>query len=163
MQHPDLDIRPPRVPDPRFAGVTPQQVSDLVDSFYGDISRVTRLGPVFDGVIGDRWPAHLDRMKRFWRSVLLKTGEYSGRPVPAHMAIPGLREDDFRLWLNLFEQTARRIFGDATAPHVLETARRIARSLWFARFATPFDNPPDWLVESPGQGGGAAASTGKSA
>lgn len=163
MQPPDLDIRPPRLPDPRFAGVTPEQVSELVDSFYDDIRRDARLGPIFDGVIGDNWPTHLDRMKRFWRSVMLKTGEYSGRPVPVHMAIPDLREDDFRLWLTMFGQTAHRIFGGGTAPHVLETARRIARSLWFARFATPFDNPPDWLVESSAEGRDGAARGTKSA
>ncbi|QKV17711.1 group III truncated hemoglobin [Oricola thermophila] len=144
MTDTDLAARPPRVPEPHFATVTREQVSRLVDDFYGEIRKDPRLGPVFDGVIGDNWPAHLARMKQFWRSVLLKTAEYSGRPVPAHMGIPDLREDDFRIWLETFETTANSVFEPEAAPHVVAAARRIAASLWLARFGSPFTQVPDW-------------------
>lgn len=144
--HPELSARPAPVRDPAFDTVTLTQVSRLVDDFYTAIRNDERLGPVFNAVIKDNWPAHLDRMKGFWRSVMLKTDEYDGRPVPAHMAIPDLHEDDFRLWLTLFEKTARTIFEPAAAAQVTLSARRIARSLWFSRFATPFSKVPDWLA-----------------
>ena len=146
MMDPDLEARPPRVPEPHFASVTAEQISTLVDEFYGVIRADARLGPIFDGVIGDHWPRHMVRMKASWRSVLLKTGEYGGRPVPAHMAIPDLETDDFRRWLGLFEEVAGRVMDARAAPHVLAAARRIARSLWMVRFATPFDPVPDWLA-----------------
>ena len=146
MMDPDLAARPPRVPEAHFASVTPEQISTLVEEFYGIIRADARLGPIFDRVIGDNWPSHMVRMKAFWRSVLLKTGEYGGRPVPAHMAIPDLKPEDFRLWLGLFEKVAARVMEADAAPHVVAAARRIARSLWMARFATPFDPVPDWLA-----------------
>jgi hemoglobin len=145
MSDTDLTARPPRVSEPHYANVTAEQISRLVDEFYSEIRKDPRLGPVFNGVIGDRWPPHLERMKGFWRSVLLKTGEYSGRPVPAHMGIPDLREDDFRLWLEKFQVTANSVFDGQAAPHVVAAARRIAKSLWLARFGTPFNRAPDWL------------------
>ena len=145
MRDTDLTAQAPRVSEPHYANVTPEQISRLVDEFYGEIRKDSRLGPIFNGVIGDRWPPHLERMKGFWRSVLLKTGEYSGRPVPAHMGIADLREDDFRLWLEKFQVTANSVFDSQAAPHVAAAARRIARSLWLARFGTPFNRAPDWL------------------
>ena len=90
-------------------------------------------------------PLHLERMKTFWRSVLLKSGEYVGQPVAAHMTIGNLREDDFRLWLQLFENTAAQVFHPEATPHVISAARRIARSLWLSRFGGPFKRPPAWL------------------
>lgn len=145
MSDTDLAARPPRIPEPHYATITSEQVSRLVDEFYGEIRKDPRLGPIFDGVIGDNWPTHLARMKGFWRSVLLKTGEYSGRPVPAHMGIPDLREDDFRIWLERFQVTAGSVFDPEATPHVVAAARRIATSLWLARFGTPFTKAPDWL------------------
>lgn len=145
MIDPNEQPRAPRLPEPHFASVTPEQIERLVDDFYGEIRQDPRLGPIFDGVIGDHWDRHLARMKGFWRAVLLKTGEYTGRPVPAHMALPDLREDDFRIWIGLFETVSARVMDGHAAPHVNEAARRIARSLWLARFGTPFSRPPAWL------------------
>lgn len=116
-----------------------------MDQFYGAIREDRRLAPIFEARVEGRWPDHLDRMKAFWRSVLLKTSEYVGQPVAAHMTIDDLREDDFRIWLALFEQTAAEVFHPEAAPHVVSAARRIARSLWLSRFGGPFKRPPAWL------------------
>lgn len=140
-----LSGRPPRVPEPQFATITPEQISALVDEFYALVRHDQRLGPIFEARVQNRWPVHLDRMKTFWRSVLLKSGEYAGQPVAAHMTIKHLREDDFRLWLKLFEQTAAQVFHPEATPHVISAARRIGRSLWLSRFGGPFKRPPAWL------------------
>lgn len=133
---------PPRKP---VATVAPEQIADLVDQFYSAIRVHDRLGPLFEARLAGQWEPHLERMNRFWRSVLLHTGEYSGQPVVRHNSLPGLEEDDFRLWLALFETTTSRLFEPQTAAPILMTARRIARSLWLARFGTPFNQPPKWL------------------
>jgi hemoglobin len=138
--------RPASTSDQACTEVTAAQISEMVDQFYAAIRNNDRLGPLFDRIIQDNWPMHLERMKTFWRSVLLKSGEYSGRPVPAHMAIADLREDDFRIWLALFEETATALFGKQSANQVTTTARRIARSLWLARFATPHAKTPEYLT-----------------
>ncbi|MDJ0930191.1 hypothetical protein [Breoghania sp.] len=55
-----------------------------------------RPGPILAGRVED-WDPHLARMKRFWASVLLKTGEYKGKPVPAHFVMKEAAADDFRI------------------------------------------------------------------
>ena len=84
-------------------------------------------------------------MKSFWRSVLLKTGEYKGKPVPVHMKLEGIETEDFRIWLGLFEETLAELFEPEARPPILQSASRIATSLWFARNPDPFTSPPAWM------------------
>lgn len=133
---------PPRVP---AIAIPPDEIALLVDRFYGAIREHKRLGPLFEYRLAGKWALHLERMNMFWRSVLLHSGEYSGQPVVKHNGLPDLQEDDFRLWLALFERTTAELFESETAAPILVIARRIARSLWLARFGTPFNKAPDWL------------------
>ncbi|AKI01285.1 truncated hemoglobin [Hoeflea sp. IMCC20628] len=134
---------PPRTP---AVEISPSEIGLLVDRFYENIRAHPRLGPLFEQRLAGKWDAHLERMNLFWRSVLLYSGEYSGQPVVKHNALPDLQEDDFRLWLDLFETTTATLFGPPTAGPIVVIARRIARSLWLARFGTPFNKAPDWLT-----------------
>lgn len=124
--------------------ITPEAISQLVDEFYGAIQHHDRLKLLFNPRLDGRWEPHLDKMKAFWRSVLLTTGEYFGRPVPVHNAIDDLEEGDFTLWINLFDQTVDRVFAPYPRIIIKEKARRIAKSLWLSRFGTPGSNPPDF-------------------
>lgn len=74
------------------------------------------------------WEAHIARIATFWRSVALLTGEYHGTPMQAHAGL-GLTPAHFARWLELFERTARAELGPGGAAHMLDRARRIARSL----------------------------------
>tara|TARA_R110002020_G_scaffold39991_1_gene118293 strand:- start:9454 stop:9903 length:450 start_codon:yes stop_codon:yes gene_type:complete len=133
----------PRVP---AVDVSPEEIALLVERFYADIRLHPRLGPLFEDRLAGIWDMHLERMNRFWRSVLLHSGEYSGQPVVKHNALPDLEEDDFRLWIGQFEATAGSLFAPDTAAAITVIARRIARSLWLARFGTPFNHAPAWLA-----------------
>lgn len=116
-------------------GIDEAYISRLVDTFYTRVRDDGRLGPIFDGVIGNNWPAHLEKLKRFWSSVALSTGQYSGRPVPAHLQLGGVRREDFALWLGLFEQTVSETApSPEAATFFIERANRIARSLQMAMF-----------------------------
>ena len=126
--------------------ISADDISRLVDEFYAEVRAHPRLGPIFNTRLDGKWPAHLDKLKAFWRSVLLTTGEYYGRPVPAHNGIAELEESDFALWLNLFDQSIDRIFDPYGRIIIKDKARRIAKSLWFARFGTPFNTPPEWAA-----------------
>ena len=42
------------------------------------------IGPVFNDAIAD-WPEHLEKLQAFWSSVMLTSGRYKGRPLPAHI------------------------------------------------------------------------------
>ena len=133
---------PPRTP---AVNISPDEIALLVDRFYGEIRQHSRLGPLFEDRLAGKWEPHLERMNLFWRSVLLYSGEYSGQPVVKHNGLPDLQEDDFRLWLELFESTTAKLFETDIAAPIVVIARRIARSLWLARFGTPFNKAPDWL------------------
>jgi hemoglobin len=70
-------------------------------------------------------------MVDFWCSVALMTGQYHGRPVPAHTPLP-INAAHFDRWLALFRATATDTCTPAGAAHVIERAERIARSLHIA-------------------------------
>lgn len=108
-------------------GIDETFVSELVDRFYGRVQADPVLGPVFAERIAD-WGPHLAQMKRFWRSILFSSGEYLGRPMPLHLAIPGLDKAMFARWLDLFAATLAEIGGGDAAEHVHERARMIANS-----------------------------------
>jgi hemoglobin len=110
-------------------GIDDDFVSRLVDGFYTRIRADDLLGPIFGRVIAD-WPPHLERMKAFWRSILMNTGEFSGNPMARHLAIGGLEPHHFCHWLGLFYAAL-----DDLDPHpdakrtVAARARMIADSL----------------------------------
>ena len=116
------------MPSPDFC--TTEEIRDLVYRFYDRVRQDERLGPVFDAHIHD-WPAHLEIMVRFWSSLLRSTGEYSGTPMPKHVALPSLDASLFQQWLALFHQTTAELSNRPMAELAEEFAHRIARSLWF--------------------------------
>jgi hemoglobin len=109
-------------------------IGSLVRDFYGRIRSDVRLGPIFAEVIRDDWEPHLEKMTDFWCSVVLKNGAYSGRPVPAHLKLKQVREDDFDIWLDHFRQTARSRCPSDVAAVFIDRAERIARSLKLAMY-----------------------------
>jgi len=119
-------------------GIDEAYISTLVDTFYTRIQEHAALGPIFERRVDGRWPEHLATMKKFWRSVALGTGEYEGRPVPAHMTVGIADESLFADWLGLFKQT---LTDTAPCPEAetffLDRATNIAQSLKYAIFGLP--------------------------
>ncbi|MDP2085641.1 MAG: group III truncated hemoglobin [Gemmobacter sp.] len=111
-------------------GLDADVLRHLVHRFYGKVRADSVLGPIFAARITD-WAPHLDRMVAFWSSVALMTGQYHGRPVPAHTPLP-LTAAHFDRWLALFRDTAHDTCTPAGAAHVIDRAERIARSLQMA-------------------------------
>jgi len=109
-------------------------IGRFVRTFYARIRADERLGPIFASAIGDHWEPHLEKMTDFWCSVMLKDGSYQGRPVPAHLRLKQVREDDFVVWLQHFRATVAELFPQAVAAVFVDRAERIARSLQLAMF-----------------------------
>lgn len=109
---------------------TEEEITTLVYNFYDRIRADAVLGPIFDAHIDD-WDKHLGIMVRFWSSLLLGSGSYSGTPMPKHVALPDLKADLFTQWLALFHQTTQELPNRAFAERAEEYAQRIARSLWY--------------------------------
>ena len=139
-----LNAKPSIVRESVHPSITTEQVSDLVDTFYQRIQAHENLGPIFETQKTSSWDVHMEKMKTFWRSVLMRTGEYSGKPVPVHQKMSGIGTDEFKEWLALFSMTSREVFEADASVHAEEAARRIATSLWLSRSTDPFRNPPDW-------------------
>ncbi len=132
-------------PDTPLTSITEATIARLVDAFYAKVRADAALGPVFEAAIApDEWPDHLATMRRFWSSVMLTSGRYSGNPVAVHRAVGGLERGMFTRWLALFEQAAGELFAEEPAALFAAKARRIAESLQLAIFHR-LGEPPDGL------------------
>lgn len=97
--------------EPLHPSITEARISLMVDEFYDRVFADERLGPIFMRHIGADRAHHMHVIKQFWSSVLLRTGAYTGRPVPVHLKLTEVQPDDFRIWLGHFRITARALHG----------------------------------------------------
>lgn len=136
--HPhSVAARDKRRDDAAQMGIDDAFIAELVDAFYAQIRADEDLGPIFGARIED-WPKHLQQMNRFWQSILLSAGNFSGNPMVKHLAISGLDQQHFDRWLRIFYATLRDIAPSAEATQYIGAkARMIAESLltgiWFQR------------------------------
>jgi hemoglobin len=100
-------------------------VKTLVDTFYSKVQKDELLGEIFNTKIADRWPEHLDKMYRFWQTVLLSEHTYFGSPFPPHAKLP-IEKEHFNRWLELFETTINECFEGEKAKEALWRAGKMA-------------------------------------
>lgn len=108
-------------------GIDEDMIHRLVHTFYARVRADDLLGPVFATRIAD-WTPHLERMCAFWSSVVLMSGRYHGRPMPAHAPLP-IEARHFDRWLALFETTAFEVCPPEAAGLFVAKSRMIADSL----------------------------------
>lgn len=119
--HPSGRLIPPRLDE--------ATVRAVVERFYARARADDVIGPVFNRVIAEAdWPTHLDKITDFWTSMLLGTGRYNGRPMPAHLGIPELSDAHFARWLKLFRQVVEDICSVEVAALFLDRAERIGHN-----------------------------------
>ena len=97
----------------------------LVDTFYGEVRKDKLIGPIFIGAIGNHWPAHLDKMYRFWQTVLLEAQTYFGSPFPPHARMP-LEQRHFDTWLGIWQKTVDELFTGEKADEAKWRADKMA-------------------------------------
>ena len=102
---------------------TIEEIRLLVDSFYDKVRSDELLGPIFERVIQNRWPVHLDKMYRFWQTVLLEEHTYSGSPFAPHAVLP-VDKSHFEEWIRLFFETIDENF---TGKKAIEAKWRAAK------------------------------------
>jgi len=134
-------------------GVDDALIASVVHAFYDRIRHDALLGPVFARAIPGDWGPHLAKMVDFWSSVLLATGRYDGRPMPAHIKLDraeraahqdAIDAAHFQHWLLLFEATVTELCPAPVAALFMDRAQRIAASfLMGIRFQR--GETPDWL------------------
>lgn len=111
--------------DERKDIATIEDIRLLVDTFYEKVREDRLIGPIFDSIIRDNWPTHLDKMYRFWQTVLLEDLTYSGSPFGAHIHLP-LEKPHFERWLSLFSETLRENFKGEKSDEAQWRAEKMA-------------------------------------
>lgn len=101
------------------------EIEILVNSFYERIRKDELLSPIFEGIIQDNWPLHLEKMYRFWESLLLGKNTYSGSPFAPHAKMP-IEAEHFERWLELFNTTVDDLFHGDVAEEAKNRASKIA-------------------------------------
>ncbi|MEO8088114.1 MAG: group III truncated hemoglobin [Bacteroidota bacterium] len=97
----------------------------LVNSFYEKIRKDELLKDIFNSKIEDRWPQHLEKMYRFWQTVLLDEHTYYGSPFLPHAKLPVAKEH-FDGWLKLFYETVDELFAGEKAERAKWQGERMA-------------------------------------
>jgi len=97
----------------------------LVNSFYSTVQKDEFIGPIFNEKIGDRWPEHLEKMYRFWQTILLEVHSYSGSPFPPHKHLP-VDKEHFDRWMSIFITTVDSLFTGAIADEAKLRAKNMA-------------------------------------
>lgn len=103
-----------------------EDIKLLVDSFYGKIREDDLLGRIFNEVIQDRWPEHLEKMYRFWQTVLLEEHTYFGSPFVPHAKL-SVDKAHFDRWVNIFGQTVDDLFVGEKAEKAKWQGERMAK------------------------------------
>jgi len=112
------------------AGITEAEIRRLIPAFYARVRRDPMLGPVFDGIIDDRWPAHIETVISFWLYVIRLDRSYNARNfIPAHIKHATIRADLIPQWLALFRETAHDLCPADSATVLVDIAQRMASSL----------------------------------
>lgn len=105
-------------------------VKHLVDTFYGKIRKDQLLKDIFDNIIQDRWPEHLEKMYTFWQTILLNEHTYYGSPLPPHAKLP-IDKEHFTRWLQLFFETVDENFSGEVAEEAKWRASKMAEMFQF--------------------------------
>lgn len=111
-------------------GVTEEKIGALVEDFYGRIVHHPSLGSIFRREIDGRWPEHLEKMKRFWTSMILRTTDFKGNTLKVHLALPDIDPDMLPEWLTLWKTTVADHFSNQEAADLfLRKAESIAERI----------------------------------
>ena len=102
-----------------------EEIELLVDSFYGKVRKDDLLAPIFNGVIQDNWPKHLEKMYSFWQTVLLEDHTYHGSPFAPHLKLAVVGKH-FEHWKHLFFETIDEIFIGEKAEEAKIRAAKMA-------------------------------------
>lgn len=102
-----------------------EDIKVLVDTFYGRVQKNDLIGSIFESKLVGRWPEHLEKMYKFWQTILLEEYSYSGRPFPPHAQLP-VSQEHFDTWKHLFNTTVDELYAGKLAEEAKWRAERMA-------------------------------------
>ncbi len=102
-----------------------EDIKRMVDMFYSKVRKDDVLADIFNGMIKDNWPAHLEKMYRFWQTILLEEHTYNGSPFAPHAKLP-VDGKHFNRWKQLFFETVDENFSGDKASEAKFRATKMA-------------------------------------
>ncbi len=91
-----------------------EDIQVLVNTFYGRVRADELIGNIFEDRIQDRWPEHLEKMYRFWQTILLDEHTYTGAPFVPHATMP-IDAIHFERWVGIWHKTVDELFAGKNA------------------------------------------------
>ncbi len=116
----------------------------MVDTFYGKIREDAKLKDIFNNKIEDRWSEHLEKMYRFWQTVLLDEHTYYGSPFLPHAKLP-VDATHFEQWLLIFSETVDSLFEGEKATRAKWQGQRMAE-MFHSKIEYYKENPSTPLI-----------------
>ncbi|TNE78873.1 MAG: group III truncated hemoglobin [Bacteroidetes bacterium] len=116
----------------------------MVNEFYEKVQKDPLLSPIFNAVIQNRWAEHLEKMYRFWQTVLLDEHSYQGSPFVPHAKLP-LEANHFERWLLLFNETVDLHFVGPKAERAKWQGARMSE-MFLAKLSYYRQNPAVSIV-----------------
>lgn len=102
-----------------------EDIKLLVNTFYEKVQNDDLIGPIFNEKMMGRWPEHLEKMYRFWQTLLLEEHTYSGSPFPPHKQLP-VNQSHFDRWMEIFTGTVDSLFVGKLAEEAKVRAANMA-------------------------------------
>ncbi|MCC6187304.1 MAG: group III truncated hemoglobin [Chitinophagaceae bacterium] len=102
-----------------------EDIKLLVNTFYDRVQNNELLAPVFASKITD-WTPHLEKMYRFWQTILLHEHTYSGSPFSPHAQLP-VEQNHFDEWLGLWEGVVDEFFAGENAEEAKKRGKIMAQ------------------------------------
>ena len=102
-----------------------EDIKILVNTFYDKVQKDDLIGPIFNQKMMGRWPEHLEKMYRFWQTILLEEHTYSGSPFPPHKQLP-VNQSHFDRWMEIFTSTVDSLFVGKLAEEAKVRAANMA-------------------------------------
>ncbi len=100
-------------------------IKTLVNTFYDRIQKNELLAPIFANKIMGNWEPHLEKMYRFWETILLEKHSYFGSPFPPHAQLPVVQQH-FDEWLKLWHNTVNELYEGEKANEAKWRADKMA-------------------------------------
>lgn len=104
---------------------TIEDIKLLVNTFYAKVQKDELIGSIFNEKIQGRWPEHLEKMYKFWQTILLEEHTYSGSPFPPHKHLP-VDQSHFNRWMEIFTKTVDGLFIGIVAEEAKDRAANMA-------------------------------------
>ncbi len=113
-------------------------VSLLVNTFYGKIRANELLGPIFNAHIAEHeWPAHLEKLTDFWETKIFGIPKFKGNPTLKHTRVDQnlnntIAPKHFEEWLRLWFETIDELFEGSLAERAKNAARKMGTGQYLA-------------------------------